>query len=45
MLNIITQFSKYLLVILTAVYAMKCFTVFRANMILTEVLFIWCRTF
>ena len=28
MLNIITQFSKYLLVILTAVYAMKCFTVF-----------------
>ncbi|MCI6018293.1 MAG: FtsW/RodA/SpoVE family cell cycle protein [Clostridiales bacterium] len=31
MLNIITQFSKYLLVILTAVYAMKCFTVFRAK--------------
>lgn len=31
MLNIITQISKYLLVILTAVYAMKCFTVFRSK--------------
>lgn len=31
MLNIITQISKYLIVILTAVYAMKCFTVFRAK--------------
>lgn len=29
MLNLLTQISKYLLVILTAVYAMKCFTVFR----------------
>lgn len=31
MLNILTQISKYLLVILTAVYAMKCFTVFRSK--------------
>jgi len=31
MLNILTQISKYLIVILTAVYAMKCFTVFRAK--------------
>lgn len=29
MVNVLTQISKYLLVILTAVYTMKCFTVFR----------------
>ncbi len=31
MLNILTQISKYLIVILAAIYAMKCFTVFRAK--------------
>lgn len=31
MVNVITQISKYLLVILMAVYTMKCFTVFRAK--------------
>lgn len=31
MVNVITQISKYLLVILIALYTMKCFTVFRAK--------------
>ena len=31
MINLITQISKYIIVILSALYAMKCFTVFRAK--------------
>ena len=31
MVNLLTQLSKYLLIILAAVYAMKCFTVFRSK--------------
>lgn len=31
MVNILTQLSRYILVILAAVYAMKCFTVFRSK--------------
>lgn len=31
MINLITQISKYLIVILSALYAMKCFTVFRSK--------------
>lgn len=31
MVNILTQLSRYVLIILAAVYAMKCFTVFRSK--------------
>lgn len=31
MVNLLTQLSRYLLIILAAVYAMKCFTVFRSK--------------
>ena len=31
MVNLMTQLSRYLLIILAAVYAMKCFTVFRSK--------------
>ncbi len=31
MVNLLTQLSRYILIILAAVYAMKCFTVFRSK--------------
>lgn len=31
MVNILTQLSRYILIILAAIYAMKCFTVFRSK--------------